>query len=76
MPEGIAITLPPCENGESIRDQSHSREKSESRKPSPGMSAYRHVGLAGLYDSVTMASDAATFRFGCGSVRRPPEPST
>jgi hypothetical protein len=44
--------------------------------PSPGKSAYRHVGLAGLNDSVTTASDAATFRFGCGSVRRPPEPST
>ena len=38
MPEGIAITLPPYESGESIREQSHSQEKSEATKPSPDKS--------------------------------------
>ena len=48
MPAGIAITLPPYESGESIRERSHSQEKSESRKPSPDKVAYRRVEFLAL----------------------------
>src|ERR1700722_31011 len=45
VPEGIAITLQPSGNGESIQQRGHPQEKSEAKKPSLDKSAYRYVGI-------------------------------